>query len=284
MRLVSLKLQTISLLERFDSFLRLFRLPVVEEFGKLFYLLRRNTFDQTFFFGKHVLKFPTDLWSYQEILHDCKPDLIIETGTFFGGSTFYLAKLCDLFERGRVVSIDTCHDHVYSEVLQHPRISLITGSSTAPEILEMVRSLIREGDRVMVILDSDHREEHVLKELEAYSSFVSEGQYLIAEDGIVDSIYPKKMGKGPLAAILTFLSRSRLFTPDYYRSRFLLTLCPSGYLYRTPAGETKRIWGPMDCLRPLRLWLPGAPPPDDVPWMKLINQAKKVDPSSQNGA
>lgn len=45
-----------------------FRQRKVSAFNKLYYLLRKNTFDSTYFMGKHILKFPTDLWSYQEII------------------------------------------------------------------------------------------------------------------------------------------------------------------------------------------------------------------------
>jgi cephalosporin hydroxylase len=55
----------------------------------------------TTWLGKQVLKNPMDLWIYQEILNRTRPNLIIETGTFQGGSAFYLASMCDLLDQGR---------------------------------------------------------------------------------------------------------------------------------------------------------------------------------------
>jgi cephalosporin hydroxylase len=40
----------------------------------------------------------------------------------------------------------------------------------------------------MVILDSDHSKRHVLAELQAYSRFVSIGNYLIIEDTNISKI------------------------------------------------------------------------------------------------
>jgi cephalosporin hydroxylase len=89
-----------------------FRQRKVSAFNKLYYLLRKNTFDSTYFMGKHILKFPTDLWSYQEIIFEKKPDIIIETGVFLGGSTFFYSKTLELIgNNGKVIATDICLDH-----------------------------------------------------------------------------------------------------------------------------------------------------------------------------
>lgn len=66
-----------------------------------------NVWWDTHWLGAHVVKCPFDLWMYQEILFRTRPDVIIETGTFFGGSALYMASLCDLLGNGRVITIDT---------------------------------------------------------------------------------------------------------------------------------------------------------------------------------
>ena len=112
----------------------------------------------TFWLGRHVYKCPTDLWIYQELLHVTRPDLIIETGTFSGGSALFLASMCDLLDEGRIITIDI---EPQPDLPEHPRIKYLKGSSVAPEILEQVRAEASAADGVMVILDSDHSRDHV---------------------------------------------------------------------------------------------------------------------------
>ena len=103
--------------------------------------------------GYVAQKSPLDLWIYQEILVETKPDLIIETGKCLGGSALYLATICELIGAGRIVSIDLVEQEGRP---QHPRLSYVAGSSVDTHVVETVKSGVRPGDRIMVILDSDH--------------------------------------------------------------------------------------------------------------------------------
>lgn len=78
----------------------------VEAFHRLFYDTHDTTWKQTFWLGVTVRKCAFDLWTYQEILVDTRPDLIVETGTYLGGSAFYLAGICDLLGHGKIVTVD----------------------------------------------------------------------------------------------------------------------------------------------------------------------------------
>ena len=181
--------------------------------------------------GYHVLKCPMDLWSYQEILVDTEPDVIVECGTKYGGSAAYLAGMCDLLGRGRIVTIDIKQ---LSGQPQHARIEYMLGSSTSPATLDRVRRGISAGERVMVILDSDHRRDHVLQELELYAPLVTPGCYLIVEDSNVNGhpAWPGH-GPGPMEAIEAFLPTHPEFRVDLARERFFMTLNPNGFLLRT---------------------------------------------------
>jgi cephalosporin hydroxylase len=97
--------------------------------------------------------------------------------------------------------------------------------------VERVRDSIRTSDRVLVILDSDHRKDHVLRELEIYSDLVTSGSYLIVEDSNVNG-HPvdSAFGAGPMEALREFLSNDHRFKPDLNREKFLLTFNPNGYL------------------------------------------------------
>jgi Cephalosporin hydroxylase len=86
----------------------------------------------------------------------------IEAGTADGGSAYYFANLFDLMGRGRVITIDIGDS---PERPKHNRITYLLGSSTAPAIVDKVKSLIAPGERVMVSLDSDHRKPHVAQDV-----------------------------------------------------------------------------------------------------------------------
>src|ERR1700682_3493718 len=129
--------------------------------------------------GVAALKCPFDLWMYQEILHEVRPDIVVETGTARGGSALFLASILDLIGSGALVSIDIVRR---PEWPTHPRITYLTGSSTSAPIMDQVRASVAGASRVMVILDSDHRKDHVLEELRLYSALVTKGSYLIVED------------------------------------------------------------------------------------------------------
>jgi len=86
----------------------------------------------------------------------------------------------------------------------------------------------------MVILDSDHSEEHVRRELELYAPLVTPGSYCLVQDGVIDALHIFRSGRpGPLPAIKSFLKTTREFELDAKRSqRFLITHHPSGWLKR----------------------------------------------------
>lgn len=209
------------------------RRPIARLFNQLYYYLgqRGKTWSDTYFLGVRVLKYPTDLWIYQEIIFETKPDLIIETGTAWGGSALYLAHLCDTLGRGRVITIDLNHAEQH---VAHERVDYLTGSSVAPEIFSEVSDAVKAVERVMVILDSDHSRDHVLAEMRLYGPLVTKGCYLIVEDTSVNGnpVLPEH-GAGPLEAVSIFLQENDGFQVDRSREKFLLTTNPRGYLRRT---------------------------------------------------
>lgn len=205
---------------------------VVAEFHRLYFDARafNMTWRNTWFMGHAILKCPLDLWLYQEILHAVRPAVIVETGTAFGGSALYFASLCDLLDNGRVITIDV---EPRASRPAHPRITYLSGSSAAPDVIRQVTAAIGRAAPVLVVLDSDHRREHVLAELEAYGPLVTKGSYLIVEDTNLNGhpVEPDH-GPGPLEAVETFLSSHPEFAHDTAMDKFLLSFNPRGYLRR----------------------------------------------------
>jgi cephalosporin hydroxylase len=187
--------------------------------------------DHTAWMGVPTQKLPLDLWVYQELLYELRPDLIIETGTYSGGSAMYLASICDLLGHGRIVSVDIAPQNPLPE---HPRIEFVTSSSTDPAIVERLRGEAAAERTVIVLLDSDHSYAHVRDELAAYHSVVTPGSYLVVEDSNINGhpVLPE-FGPGPMEAIDEFLPQHPEFEIDEHCERFLVTFNPRGFLRRT---------------------------------------------------
>jgi cephalosporin hydroxylase len=201
----------------------------VQGFHRLYY--DSGVYRHTFWRGVETQKCPLDLWIYQELIHELRPDVIVETGTFSGGSALYMASLFDLIGGGRVISVDL---QPQPNLPTHPRITYISGlSSTAPEAVSKVKAMIGDGATVMVILDSDHRRDHVLDELRIYGKMVTPRQYLIVEDTNINGhpVLPE-FGPGPMEAIDVYLKETKLFEIDSTREKFYMTFNPRGYLKR----------------------------------------------------
>jgi cephalosporin hydroxylase/2-polyprenyl-3-methyl-5-hydroxy-6-metoxy-1,4-benzoquinol methylase len=206
---------------------------VVREFHRLYYdgtAGGQRPYERTTWMGIPCLKCPMDLWCYQEIVFEVRPDLVIETGSFMGGSALYLAHLFDILGSGRIVSIDVDPRPKPA----HQRITFLHGSSTAPGIVEQVVRMAGEAARVLVILDSDHAAAHVSRELELYAPLVTRDSYLIVEDTNVNGnpVHPG-YGPGPREALQHFLGTHPGFQVDRSREKFMLTFNPGGFLRRS---------------------------------------------------
>lgn len=207
---------------------------IIRDFNKLYYDgIDKPLFDTISWFGVKILKCPFDLWVYQEILFNTKPDVIVETGVYCGGSTFYLASLCDLLGSGEILACDITLAKVDAQVRNHPRIELFEGSSIDPKINDAIARRCK-GRRTMVILDSNHHEKHVLEELRMWSPLVTPGCYLICEDTNINGhpVY-RNFGPGPFEAVKKFLAENEGWRVDTHCERLVLTFNPSGYLLRT---------------------------------------------------
>lgn len=201
---------------------------MIDEFHKLYYHNPQNTWGNTRYKGHRVLKCPLDLWVYSEIIWEEQPDIIIETGTMFGGSALWLGDQLDLIQKGQVYTVDI-EDKGQPP---HDRVEYLLGSSTDDSVVEYLRRECQGWNSVMVILDSDHSQEHVARELEIYSEFVTPGSYLIVEDTNVNG-HPVATdhGPGPWEAVQQWLPTSD-YSIDSSREKYYLTFNPNGYLRR----------------------------------------------------
>ena len=200
--------------------------------------------------GRPIIQHPQDMIGLQQLLWNIQPDLVIETGIARGGSLIFSASILELIAlcggnpAAKVLGIDIdirAHNRV--EIEAHPmskRLHLLQGSSTAAEVIEQVRARVAGKQRVMVCLDSNHTEAHVLAELDAYSSLVTPGSYLVVFDSVVEDLPPGffadrpwDVGDNPKTAVRKWLPAHPEFALDRdFENKLLLTVCPDGFLKR----------------------------------------------------
>jgi cephalosporin hydroxylase len=196
---------------------------VVDDYHRLYYPFFRDTT----WLGITAQKCPFDLFVYQELIFELRPDLIIECGTADGGSAVFLASICELAGHGEVVTIDIRG----VDLPKCPRVSYWQGETLSTDILTRLESLVHGRESVMVILDDDHTHDHVLEELRTYQRFVTPGSYVIVEDTNINNhpVFPE-FGPGPMEAVETFLRASSEFVVDHSREKFFLSFNPNGFL------------------------------------------------------
>jgi cephalosporin hydroxylase len=203
---------------------------VLQEFQTAL-IQRTDNFGTLRWMGEPIWQPPLDLWELQEAIYEVRPALLIECGTYKGGSSLFVAHLFDIMRRGRVVTVDIEKQHN----LSHPRITYLIGDCAAPQIVQQIRAeATKAGGPVMVVLDSDHSAGQVSRELAAYHALVSPGSYLHVQDGAID-VLPFYTGArpGPLVAIEAFLATNADFEVDTVRTnRFIITQHPKGWLRR----------------------------------------------------
>lgn len=172
--------------------------------------------------GMEIDKNPYDLWRYLEMMQTVKPNRVVECGTANGASALYFLDL--MYPGGKVVTVDIDDGTAKYETNpmranpgKRPKrngITYLLGSSTDVEVAVKIGKAVfanisRDSKlqaKVMVVLDSYHMKEHVLKELKMYSPLVSVGQYLVVEDTNINGhpVYPE-YGPGPYEALLDWV-------------------------------------------------------------------------------
>ena len=209
-----------------------YRRWITNQFHKLVYgsRLLEITWLNTKWMGIPLLKYPIDLWAYQELIYELKPDVLVECGSYLGGSAYYFASIFELLGEGRVISIDI-QDEV--QRANHARLTYLIGSSTEPSIVKIVKDHIAKDEIVMVVLDSAHEKAHVLEELRIYSQFVSLGSYLVVEDTNLNGhpVWPG-FGAGPREAVTAFLAENETFEVDRSWEKFYVSFNSGGFLKR----------------------------------------------------
>lgn len=201
--------------------------------------------------GRPIIQYPQDIIAMQELIWDIKPDLIIETGIAHGGSLIFYAAMLEINAvcggpvDAEVLGVDIdIRSHNKQAIEAHPmakRISMIQGSSIAPDIISQVKAIAKNHQKILVCLDSNHTHEHVLAELNAYANLTSVDSYCVVFDTLIEDMpadaYPDRPwgpGNNPRTAVWEFLKSNRKFQIDKNIDyKLLISVAPDGYLKRT---------------------------------------------------
>lgn len=198
-------------------------------------IAKTNDVKTVHWLGRPIWQYPLDLWIIQEMIAEQKPDLVVETGTHLGGSAYFFANICDLLDHGQIISIDIAAQGT----MPHPRITYVQSSSTDPAIIRRVANRIREigARKILIMLDSDHSEQHVRQELEVYAPLVPVGSFIHVQDGCIDELRCLQDGRpGPVPAVKSFLNDHPQFIRDTgVELRYVMTAHPYGWLRRVVA-------------------------------------------------
>lgn len=201
--------------------------------------------------GLPVIQFPNDLLLMQQLIWNVRPDYIVETGVARGGSLVFYASLLKLIGGKKVVGVDIdirednrlqIENHVFSDF-----ISLVEGDSSKPSTFKEVETLIKNGDKVLVVLDSGHTYSHVMRELELWGKLVSPGSYCVVFDttcNLLDerdfeSLTPYaesdwSSARNPGSAVADFASENPEFLLDEsFAQQAMITNCWGGFLRRS---------------------------------------------------
>lgn len=200
--------------------------------------------------GRPIIQYPQDIVAMQELIWSLQPDVIVETGIAHGGSLIFSASMLELNaacggpQDARVVGVDIdIRAHNRAAIEAHPmmrRITMIEGSSIAPQVVASIRAHTVGRKAVLVCLDSNHTHDHVLAELEAYAPMTTVGSYCVVFDTIVEDLpqalsgdRPWGPGDNPKTAVKTYLERHPQFAVDtLIDGKFLISVAPSGFLRR----------------------------------------------------
>ncbi len=183
------------------------------------------------------------MFAIQDIVYKTRPKFIIEVGVAWGGSLLFYSTLMEILGGEKIIGIDIyipddLKERIGSYGKVSERITWIKGSSVAQDTISQLKEIIGDSRDVMIILDSFHTHEHVLKELRLYSPFVGKGHYLICGDTVVEYIpeqghrlSPWGPGDNPKTALDAFLKENDRFEVDkILENKLLLTCNPGGYL------------------------------------------------------
>ncbi len=207
-------------------------LPVPEELklAAIEALWEQQAWRETTWLGHRVARYPTDLHSYQELLSQVRPDVVVWLGDDegLGGRALFAASVADQLGTGpgpghrparhRRTSRARSH-HLPRRRRRGPRGGRPGGRGD--------RRRDRRG------LRGPGRLQRVVAAFEAYAPLVAVDSYVVIENTVVNGRpVASSFGPGPHEAVNDLLRRHRDFVPDVAFERYTVTFNKNGFLRR----------------------------------------------------
>lgn len=147
--------------------------------------------------GIPMTKFPEDLATYEHLLWQRRPQIVLELGVFHGGSTLWFRdRLVGLARYGepadgRVIAVDLDLAAARANVgALGPRaeegIEWLEGDINDPEFIRVIEGHVPEGAEVLVVEDAAHDASCTDAALRGLSHLVRPGGFYVVEDTCVD--------------------------------------------------------------------------------------------------
>mmetsp|Transcript_114874 Transcript_114874/g.336021 ORF Transcript_114874/g.336021 Transcript_114874/m.336021 type:complete len:297 (-) Transcript_114874:126-1016(-) len=200
----------------------------IDEYDRLFE--RYSMYCNGRWLGAQVLQDAQDLMYLQHVVYTVKPSLIIETGTYKGGLTYFFATLMHTLQLdGQILSIDrnppqaVFDAHWFCPVCEEcvrpwdtepwrRHVNYLQGWADQKDLYDAVRQeAARSTGPVMVNLDACHEYDCVFAEIVLYSRLVTVDSYLVVQDAKLDKLWGKPAVS---AAIEHFLQTTSDFAID----------------------------------------------------------------------
>jgi cephalosporin hydroxylase len=200
--------------------------------------------------GIRMRKFPEDLRVYEELLWECRIDVVLELGLGHGGSALWFRdrlRTLAMYGRSRhglviAVDRDTAAGRHHLEIADpafEAEIRLVQSDVRDPAVVSKVERHLPADARVLVIDDSAHRYDTTMATLRFFSPIVPVGGFIVIEDGHRD--FPEMMppnfpgvAQGVTTAIDEWLATEEgaRFVLRRDKERYIVTSSPRGFLQR----------------------------------------------------
>ena len=194
--------------------------------------------------GIPTIQFPSDLIVLQELIFKEKPKIIIETGIAHGGTLIFYASILKLIhdKNFKIFGLDIKIKRKNKQNIKKNKLSkfikLIEKSSTDKKISSILKNEIN-NKKTLIVLDSNHTNDHVLAELNLYSKLIKKNDFIVVMDTATEFVNKKhinknrdfKKGNSPYTAVMNFMKKNKKFKIiKEYEAKSFLTGCFDGFL------------------------------------------------------